>query len=226
MIGPGAVAMNQYLDLLERRKQQFGYYLDLMRQRQQELTPNRSFIIFDEKPSDQSADADQLSEKAALVKQAALPEAVGDGGLEDFEELVIQRPEGDGWREDSSIPRFVQFMFSPKYFEMVIPKTTLHPAEAEAVAGQRLGFFFEPERPDFESLESYATDFNPLRKAYVYGDHATAADDMAFVWFSIWKFPVDWTFYVTAGAFEGNRYWERNLPLDAMAWKESNTSGG
>lgn len=56
--------------------------------------------------------------------------------------------------------------------------------------------------------------FNPLRKVYAYGDERSAAEDMAYVWFNVRKFPVDWRFYVTAGAFDEKSNWEKGFPID------------
>ena len=48
---------------------------------------------------------------------------------------------------------------------------------------------------------------------YVNGDEESAAQDMAFIWFAVWKFPIDWTFFVTAAAFGGGHRFEQACPL-------------
>jgi len=37
---------------------------------------------------------------------------------------------------------------------------------------------------------------------------------MAFVWFCVWKFPVDWRFYVTVAAFHDDVWWEWGFPIE------------
>ena len=82
---------------------------------------------------------------------------------------------------------------------------------------RRPGFFYVKDRPAFAHPKENVPRFNPVRKAYVYGDERTASEDMAFVWFQIWRFPVDWRFFVTAAAFHESTNWEREWPLDARA---------
>ena len=41
--------------------------------------------------------------------------------------------------------------------------------------------------------------WNPLQKVYLYRDEESAAEDMAFILFQVWKFPVDWRWYVRGG---------------------------
>jgi hypothetical protein len=43
--------------------------------------------------------------------------------------------------------------------------------------------------------------------------HTGAAEDTAYVFFKVWKFPVDSPFYVTAAAFSGKKQWERGTPI-------------
>ena len=42
----------------------------------------------------------------------------------------------------------------------------------------------------------------------------SAAEEMAFVLFSVWKFPVDWRFYVTAAAFHEATNWEKGVSIE------------
>jgi hypothetical protein len=97
---------------------------------------------------------------------------------------------------------------------MDIPNTTLYRAEAEIILRRRLGFFYVTERRQFEHPAEKADQFHPLRKVYVYGDDRAAAEDMAYVFFNVWKFPVDWRFYVTAAAFHENSDWEAGFPIE------------
>jgi hypothetical protein len=57
--------------------------------------------------------------------------------------------------------------------------------------------------------------YDPFRKVYVYGEEQTAADDAAFIFFEIWRFPVYARFYVTAAAYgEGTPNWEWRVPIE------------
>jgi hypothetical protein len=46
-----------------------------------------------------------------------------------------------------------------------------------------------------------------------YGDERSAAENMAFVWFDVWRFPVDSRLYVTAAAFAEQTDWEQGFPI-------------
>jgi hypothetical protein len=121
----------------------------------------------------------------------------------------------EGWRQDDAVPRFVQFAFLPKWFCMDLPRQTLARAEAEIILRDLSGFFFLKDRPEFrldrnEPVEGY----DPFRKIYVYGDEATAAGDTARIFFDVWKFPVDWRFFVTASAFSGKARFESDTPIE------------
>jgi len=70
------------------------------------------------------------------------------------------------------------------------------------------------DRRQFEHPAENVDRFNPLRKVFVYGDERCAADEMAYVFFNVWKFPVDWRFYVTSAAFCGKTYWEKGFPIE------------
>jgi hypothetical protein len=54
--------------------------------------------------------------------------------------------------------------------------------------------------------------WNPLQKIYLYRDELSAAEDMAFVRFQVWNFPLDWCWYVTAAAFHAKYRFEQGRP--------------
>jgi hypothetical protein len=54
----------------------------------------------------------------------------------------------------------------------------------------------------------------PLQKVYLYRDEESAAEDMAFIMFQVWKFPVDWRWYVQAASFHTEHKFEQGKPLD------------
>ena len=207
--------MPTFHEELERRTEQFRHYLDLMPQRQAELTEGNSFIIFEERYRD-APGSKHLTDSKALVYEAALEEGGWDDGLGTSvvdETISIDLPD-EGWRGDESQSRFVQFSFNTRYFDMDIPNTTLYRAEAEIILRRRAGFFYVTECRQFEHPAEKVGTFNPLRKVYVHGDERSAAEDMAYVWFSVWKFPVDWRFYVTAAAFHDRVDWEKGVPIE------------
>ncbi len=198
---------------LERRTEQFRYYLDLMRDRRGKLTKGNCFIIFEERLHGDQVDSRQLVESKALVYQAG----VDDGGWgipTDFDENVSIDLPDEGWRADDSSPRFIQFSFNARYFDMYIPNTTLHRAEAEIILRRRSGFFYVKDNPQFEHPAENVEQFNPLRKVFVYGDARSAAEETAYVFFQVWKFLVDWRFYVTAAAFFDRTDWEKGFPIE------------
>jgi len=173
-------------------------------------------LIFEEQFPTDDTDQEELTESRALVPGLVLAAPDSDESFDapiPDDTFVIDLPD-EGWRSDSSESRFIQFSFNPRYFDMDIPNTTLYRAEAEVILRRRPGFFYVKDRPEFEHPEENAERFNPLRKVYVHGDERTAAEDMAYVWFNVWKFPVDWRFYVTAGAFYAERSWEEGVPIE------------
>lgn len=206
---------NEYREIRDRRVEQFTRYLELMRKRQRGTTSGPSFIIFAERSSGNSSHELALRKSRVSARRAALRLGKGDELGDPSSDLAGNGTDGafQDWREDDS-NRFVQFSFNPKYFDIDLPNTTLWPAEAAEILERRLGFFYVKDRRQFEHPAENVPDFNPLRRVYVYGDERTAAEDMAFVWFDVWKFPVDWRFYVKASAFHEDTDWEDDHPLD------------
>jgi hypothetical protein len=94
-----------------------------------------------------------------------------------------------------------------------MPRQTLFRAEAEQILRRRRGFFYLRDRPEFTLHGEDIDGYDPFRKIYIYRDEESAAEDMAFIFFQIWKFPVDWRFYVTAAAFGQQTDWERGTPI-------------
>jgi hypothetical protein len=209
--------MDAFHDERERRIGQFCHHLELMRQRRRELVRGNCFIVFNEQCDTDGSDGEQLTESKAkvLVRESANEHVAWENGLgaTGLDEIVpIELPD-EGWRGDDSQRRFIQFSFNRRYFDIDIPNTTLYRAEAEIILRRRPGFFYVTERRQFEHPEEKADEFNPVRKVYVYGDERSAAEDMAYVWFDVWMFPVDWRFYVRAAAFVEKKNWERDFPI-------------
>ena len=207
--------MNEYREIRDRRIEQFTRYLQRMRRRQRGLTSSHSFIVFSENGTDRNADVPVLDRSRAALSPIAvsLHESLG---LDPFDVLVGDVPNqssDDGYEPDES-NRFVQFSFNPRYFDIDLPDTTLYQAEAAEILACRPGFFYVKDRRQFEHPSENVLEFDPVRRVYVYGDERTAAEDMAFIWFDLWKFPVDWRFFVTAAAFHEHTDWESDWPLD------------
>ncbi len=116
----------------------------------------------------------------------------------------------EGWRADEDSDRFIQFVFLEKHFEMDLPRPMLFTAEAAQILRDRSGFYFMSDKPGADA--STVKRFNPLRKAYVHGDVTTAAEDIAWILFDLWKFPIDSRFYLTT--FGGKHQWDNDKPLD------------
>ena len=206
--------MNEFRDFLSFRISQFRSLLETMQERRRSLTKGNAYLIIEERKDDPVGEsaALQAAAKMAIPTAATVGEEVFGAAL--GEEVSIDLPE-EGWRGDPASRRFIQFGFCAKYFEIDIPNTTLYRAEAQEILRYRSGFFYVVDRPQFEHPAERARDFNPLRKAYVYGDEQVAAEDGAFVFFRVWKFPVDWRFFVSASSFHDGIHWERGLPLEA-----------
>jgi hypothetical protein len=204
--------MPDFHEELERRTEQFRHYLELMRQRHGEIAQGNCFIIFEECLDLNDRDARQLAASKALVYQASL-EVGGWDNAADFGENIVADLPTEGWKGDDSSCRFIQFSFNPRYFDLDIPNTTLFRAEAEIILRRRSGFFYVKDDRRFEHPKENVDRFNPLRKIFVPGDERSAAEEMAFVFFNVWKFPVDWRFYVTAAAFHEKTDWEKGFPI-------------
>ena len=118
-----------------------------------------------------------------------------------------------GWRQDDSQNRFIQFSIEHDWFCIDLPRKTLHRAEAEQILRRRQGFFYLRDRPEFTLYGEDVERYDPFRKIYTYGDEDSAAADMAFVFFAVWRFPVDSRFYVSAASFNGKYQWEQGLAI-------------
>ena len=56
--------------------------------------------------------------------------------------------------------------------------------------------------------------WEPLQKIYLYRDEESAAEDMAFILFQIWHFPVDSPLYVKAASFHTKHRFEHGKRID------------
>lgn len=208
--------MFDYRQELQRRIAQFLGILQKMHRRSHEEVCGNCFVIFQERPPKGSADHRELEEAAAPSLELIL------AGFNDV--AMASAPSGDSPRFDlpkleesqaNAHSRFIQFAFERNWFCLDMPLQTLYRDEAELILQERKGFFFLRDRPEFTLRGECVDGFDPFRKIYIYGDESSAARDMAFIFFQVWKFPVDWRFYVTAASFgSGKTDWERGTPLE------------
>ena len=201
--------MTTYLDEKRRRIEQFAEYLRLMGLRRRKIVKEDDcYLIFDES-APEGVDAPQVKESAAVKV-----ECLANGGLEPGGDDSAELPAPD-WSPEKPF-RYIQFAFRRDCFYLELPTYTLLPHEAELILRQRSGFYWAKDRQDLRWVRANWKDivkWNPLQKIYLYRDELSAAEDMAFVLFHVWKFPVDWRWYVTAAAFHANHKFEQGRPL-------------
>lgn len=202
---------------LARRIEQFASYLKTMHRRAHEEVHGSCFIIFEERPPSGGAGDAELTAavKPALELVVAGFDSAGIDSVTVTEDPQdIELPD-EGWKEDDSQNRFIQFSFEKNWFCLDMPLQTLYRAEAEQILRCRKGFFYLRDRPQFTLKQEDVEGYDPFRKVYIYGDEQSAAEDMAFIFFQVWRFPVDWRFYVKAAAF-GNKKtdWEDGTPVE------------
>jgi hypothetical protein len=209
--------MFDYRQELDRRIDQFAGYLKKMDHRAHEEVGGSCFIIFEERKLSDRAGEAALSEAAKPARALAGTEFGDDldsNILSNDDLPPIDLPD-EGWREDDSQNRFIQFSIERNWFCLDMPLQTLYRAEAEQILRSRNGFFYLRDRPQFTLKDEDVDGFDPFRKVYVYGDETSAAEDMAFIFFQVWKFPVDWRFYVKAAAFGDKKTdWEWDTPIE------------
>ena len=168
-----------------------------------------AFIIFNEDPPE-DAESPKLKESVA-IKVDCLAEGGSASGGSDADEL----PRGEGSRELPA--RYIQFAFMRDCFYLELPNNTVFPHEAEQIFRHRLGFYWAKDRPDLRWVRRNWKDmltWEPLQKIYLYRDEESAAQDMAFIVFQIWHFPVDTPLYVKAASFHTKHRFEHGKRID------------
>ena len=175
--------MFDYGEEFRRRVEQFAMYLKKMYTRSHDEVGGNCFMIFDEDSSDNPSASNALSAVATpeleLVEAAFDDASFSSNSLND-ETITMELPD-EGWKEDDSQHRFIQFSFNENWFCMDMPLTALYRIEAEKILESRNGFFYVRDRPQFELNGDDVDQFEPFRKIYVYGDEESAAEDMAFI---------------------------------------------
>jgi len=128
--------------------------------------------------------------------------------------------EGTSYSQDSDgSERFLQHYFMKRTFLVDIPNSTLRPEEARRLLRDRSGFRYRREHRwpflSFEQWREEVRDWNPVEKEYLNSDTRAAAEDMAYVIFDLWHFPLNTPFYYQAHLFSrARRGWEGTGLLD------------
>jgi len=201
--------MPNYLDEKRRRIAQFAEYLRLMGLRAHKVVKDSSFIIFDDAPPE-DAESPKLKESVAIKVDALAAGGSASGRLGDASVPKHGKP-----RKRRS--RYIQFAFMRDCFYLELPNKTVFPPEAEQILRHRLGFYWAKNRPDLRWVRSNWEDmltWEPLQKVYLYRDEESAAEDMAFILFQIWHFPVDTPLYVKAASFHTKHRFEHGKRID------------
>lgn len=209
--------MSDFNEELARRIAQFASFLEKMHSRSHEEVCGPCFMIFSEESPDSCIDNDELSQALSPALEFSMVAFDGTGFDEDPPDsgsMVFVEQPVESWREDDSRKRFIQFSFERDWFCMDMPIQTLYEAEARQILQSRKGFFYLRERPQFTLNGEDVDGYDPFRKIYLYGDEYSAAEDMAFVFFHIWKFPIDWRFFVKSAAFGKKAEWEWDVPIE------------
>ena len=202
--------MTTYLDEKQRRVNQFAEYLRLMGLRRRKVVHDDCFIIFDDSPPE-DAKSPKLKESVAIKVDCLAGGGSASGGGEPGES-----PSND-WHGEEAQPRYLQFAFMQDCFYMELPNNTVFPPEVEQILRGSMGFYWAQDRPDLRWVRGCWKDmlkWNPLQKVYLYRDEESAAEDMAFILFQVWKFPVDSPLYVKAAAFGTDHRFEHGKRID------------
>lgn len=204
--------MDNFRAEVERRIAQFAAHLRPMYHRAHEVAHGPCFIIFEERPPHDDGDP-VLVEKKELALAGVRAAFDTLGFFDDPDDAAPADFPGEGWRAGDDDSRFIQFSAERQWFCLDMPRQTLERAEAGDILRYRKGFFYLSDRQEFTLHEEDVDGHEPFRKVYVYGDEDSAAEDMAFIFFQVWKFPVDARFYVTSAAFNGKHAWEKGVPI-------------
>jgi hypothetical protein len=222
--GKGELLVYDYTKEFDRCVLLFDSYLKKMVQRRSDEPRRDCAITFRENNPDGS-DTPSLEEAAAKSLELALAAEVEIGGWGDqfLDQTSVLIPTHDhaaaGPGDFNGDDRYVQFAFTKRTFYLDLPNCTLFPLEAERLIRERSGFFYlKDHRQPWMSMDYWQNtvrDFSPVQKIYLNSDTRSAAEDMAYIFYTLWKFPTDWQFYYRALVFHGRkkRDWEGEGPV-------------
>jgi hypothetical protein len=201
--------MAAYLAEKRRCIEQFVDYLRLMSLRRHKVVKRDCFVVFTESAPEDD-ESPHIKESVAIPADYLVGGGTSSAGGVPCEFQPSDRPEGDS-------SRCIQFAFMRDCFYLDLPNSTLFPNEAELILRCRLRFYYAKNRSDLRWVWANWRDilrWNPLQKVYLYRDEESAAEDMAFIIFQIWKFPVDWPWYVKEASSHSDHRFERGKPLE------------
>lgn len=205
-----------------RRVGQFTSFVKAMEERTHREAQSDCFLIFAESPKSPrvgNASLHASKELAMPVEEPVLARA----GKPDFLTTNPGLFTNDGLypsetppqsQSNPESPRFVQFLFRQRTFSMDLPNTTIFPPEIERLLRDRSGFVPEAMIGRPLTFEEHVQLFDPVSKEYLYGDEQSVAEDTAYVFFDLWRFPVNTRLFVDAAAFDGTHRWERGHPIE------------
>ena len=206
--------MPDYHDEYHRRVAQFAHFLKLMDDRTHEEAQSMCYLIFDERNDPQKRSNRLIRNRRLRVPQPRYASVGFSSGSQTGCSAQDPAEDKEPW-QDRGCRRFVQFCFKSKRFAMDLPNTTIFPMEVQRLIQDRSGFFREAEAPDKGiDLMRYIRKFDPVMKYYMYDDEVAAAEDTAFILFSLCHFPVGSRFFVKASSFRTRHRWETHVPID------------
>lgn len=109
--------------------------------------------------------------------------------------------------------RYVQIGFEEDYFFIDMPVGSLFTDEAEEISASLGGFRRASENPVTPMSAEHVRDFDPLQKFYLYGEELQAAEDVAGIFFGVWRLPETERLYVSSHSSSG-KAWERGEPFE------------
>jgi hypothetical protein len=194
-----------YNEELERRITQFTNWLVKMKERRRKLDDEDCFLIFDEESPEPIRPVAHFSRAKSLVLAGGKFPNEGIGACD------LEPPAQESGDSDERCGRFLQFCFESGLFWMDIPNTTLSKFEGDKIIQRRPGFFWLRQNPGYAIRLPKLYD--PLTKFYIYGDEPRAAEDMAFIFFDFWKFPVTSELFIKAASFGDGPTFEWGLVI-------------
>ena len=215
--------MHDYRGELERRIREFARYSELMDERTRTIAKRSCFLIFSEKQDSRETSVHRTTVVArtaqpVLAYAGSTLEAILGGpnlssmqALPDTDKPRDYVPPAGGPLRRKEPARFVQFLFRRRFLAMDLPNTIIYPPEIRRLCRERSGFVREAEVGIRNSFPEHVKRFDPITKSYIYGDALSAAKDVAYLFFDLWRFRVDSPLYVKASSFRGPYKWERGL---------------
>lgn len=194
--------MIDYRELLEGRVAVFDRQLQTLVLRRSKERASDCFIIFSGDPLE-----DQTTKELEVAKalQLSLVAAEGDGSGGAGDRAARDESGGRGDGSSDGLSHYVQFAFMKRTFYMDLPNLTLFQPEGERLLRERPGFFRLRDRRwsfmTFEEWTETVAELDPTQKEYLNADTRTAAEDMAYILYTLWKFPVDTPLYFKAMRF-------------------------